>query len=59
MHGEVKCNIHTHVLIGHGNKLMWWFWILSLVDISISWCGFGETYMLIMGSNVLFHFEKL
>jgi hypothetical protein len=32
---------------------VWWFWVLSLVDISITWCGFGETYILIMGSKVL------
>jgi hypothetical protein len=25
-----------------------------LMDISITWCGFEETYMLIMGSKVLF-----
>ena len=33
---------------------MWWFWELSLVDISIAWCGFGETYILTMGCEVIF-----
>jgi hypothetical protein len=37
---------------------MWWFWILSLVDIGITWCGFGKTCMLTIGCEVLFTLKK-
>jgi hypothetical protein len=26
---------------------VWWFWVLSLVDISIAWCGFGDFFKIV------------
>jgi hypothetical protein len=37
---------------------VWWFWILLLVDIGITWCGFGKTCMLTIGCEVLFTLKK-